>query len=369
MVAPAYPKAGGTPCGAGFQLAQLRLRERLPSFVRPSQSYVGDIIMYQYRPCLNGSNTMTQSENTGLVLVTGGTGFVGQNVVHRLRLAGWRVRILSRHVPTDTPEDSGVEWVPGNVLDLSTLRAATRNCAAIIHLVGIIRETRSQSFLQAHVQATENVLRAATEAGVRRYIHMSALGTRAKAVSTYHQTKWRAEELVRGSKLVWTIFRPSLIHGPHGEFTTMVRQWHDGKIPPFLFMPFFGGGFWGQQALTRVQPILVSDVAEVFVLALTTTASEQQTCELGGPDSMTWPEMLAVFNRVLPPPRRRIMGIPFWLAKGIAAWPWPALPFNRDQVIMAGEDSICDLEPLRRIFPGFMPQPLEVSVQKYIQEA
>ncbi|MGC9260206.1 MAG: complex I NDUFA9 subunit family protein [Phycisphaerae bacterium] len=309
---------------------------------------------------------MTQSENKGLLLVTGGTGFVGQSVVRRLRLAGWQVRILARRIPADATNYPGVEFAPGNVLDPPSLRIGTEGCAAIIHLVGIIRETRQQSFQQAHVRAVENVLRAATHAGVWRYIHMSALGTREHAASVYHQTKWQGEQLVRESKLVWTIFRPSLIHGPDGEFTAMVRQWHAGKIPPFLFMPFFGGGFWGQKALTRVQPILVSDVAEVFVRALATPASEKQTYELGGPDPMTWPEMLAVFNRLLPPPRRMIAGIPFWLAKGISALPLPGLPFNRDQVIMAGEDSICDLAPVRHDFPGFTPQPLEASARRYI---
>lgn len=310
---------------------------------------------------------MMQTDKKDTILVTGGTGFVGQSVVRRLLQSGRQARLLARKMPLRQPENTSVEFRHGNVLEPQSLEMAMQGCAGVIHLVGIIRETRHQSFVQAHVQATENVLQAARAAGVGRYIHMSALGARENAPAEYHKTKWRAEQLVQASSLNWTIFRPGLIHGPQGEFTTMVVQWHAGKAPPFFFMPYFGGGLLGQQAVTRVQPVLVDDVAELFVRALETTKSEHQTYELGGPDQMTWPQMLEVFNTALPGPRRAIFGIPFWLATALSMFPLPGLPFNRDQVMMAGEDSVCDLSAITRDFPGFVPRKLETSVREYIK--
>ena len=308
---------------------------------------------------------MIQADNKGLVLITGGTGFVGQNVARSLVQHGFHARILARNAVKAVADNPQVQFHKGNALDLQSVKTAADGCDGIIHLIGIIRETRSQSFEQAHVRATENVLNAAIAGGVRRFVHMSALGTRPNADSEYHKTKWRAEQLVCGSPLAWTIFRPGLIHGPDGEFTRMVVQWHDGKAPPFLFMPFFGAGFWGQRAVTHIQPILVRDVAELFVRALETVESEKKTYEVGGPEKMTWPTMLEVFNSVLPGPRRAVVGIPFWLARLLSIFPLPGLPFNRDQVIMAGEESICDLAAVERDFYGFLPRTLEASVREY----
>ncbi len=292
---------------------------------------------------------------------------MGQSVVRQLVQSGRQVRVLARNMPLRQPEDTAVEYRRGNVLEPPSLESAMQGCAGVIHLVGIIRETRHQSFEQAHVQATDNVVKAATAAGVRRYVHMSALGTRENARAKYHKTKWQAEQLVRESSLNWTIFRPGLIHGPRGEFTAMAVQWHAGKAAPFFFMPYFGGGLLGQRPVTRLQPILVDDVAELFVRALDTTKSEHQTYELGGPEQMTWPEMLEVFNSVLPGPRRTIMGIPIWLAKVLSTFPLPGLPFNHDQVLMAGEDNVCDISAITRDFPGFSPRKLETSVREYMK--
>ena len=307
-----------------------------------------------------------QADKKGVVLVTGGSGFVGQGIVRRLGQSGYKARILARSIRADRSDQPLVEFRQGNVVDGQGVEAAMQGCTAVIHLVGIIRETRFQSFEQAHVQATKNVLKAAAAAGIQRYIHMSASGTRERAASQYHQTKWRAEQMVRAANLNWTIFRPGLIHGPDGEFTRMVMQWHAGKAPPFLFMPYFGGGLMGQRAIARVQPIFIEDLAELFVRALELPSTEKRTYEVGGPDQYTWPAMLEVFNTVLTGPRRAILGIPFWLAKALTAFSLPGLPFNHDQVVMAGEDSVCDLAAVKRDFPGFAPQTLESSVRGYI---
>src|SRR5438309_11549323 len=98
-------------------------------------------------------------------------------------------------------------------------------CDAVIHLVGIIREHPSigATFERVHTKGTINVLEAAATVGARRYVHMSALGTRVGAHSRYQRTKWAAEEAVRASPIPWTIFRPSVIYGRGAGFVSMLE--------------------------------------------------------------------------------------------------------------------------------------------------
>ena len=134
------------------------------------------------------------------IFVTGATGFVGHAVVRALLAHGFLVRCLVR--PGSEAALKGfesIDRVPGDVLEPDKLAASVEGCGALIHLVGIIREhrTRGITFDRLHTQATANMLAVAHEAGVKRYIQMSAVGTRPNATSRYHQTKWQAEEVVR----------------------------------------------------------------------------------------------------------------------------------------------------------------------------
>src|SRR5207237_1119041 len=92
---------------------------------------------------------------------------------------------------------------------------------AVIHLVGIISKVGRNTFENVHTQGTQNIVTSAREAGIKRFVHMSALGSRANAVSRYHQSKWAAEEAVRRSGLDYTIFRPSIIYGPKDHFVNL----------------------------------------------------------------------------------------------------------------------------------------------------
>ena len=137
--------------------------------------------------------------------------------------------------------------VRGSLFDPKALDDGLAGCEAVIHLVGIIKEQpgRGMTFHRVHVEGTRAVVEAAKRNGVRRFVHMSALGSRPDADSDYHRTKYEAEQAVRGGGLEWTILRPSLIHGPRGEFMRMEARWARGKGPPFFFMPYFGAGLLG----------------------------------------------------------------------------------------------------------------------------
>jgi NADH dehydrogenase len=152
------------------------------------------------------------------VFVTGATGFVGQEILRSLSEAGHCIRFLAHHPERPSvrrlQEQFAAEVSRGDVLDLDSLKGVLNGIEAVIHVVGIISQAGKHSFDNVHLGGTRNMLLAAGQAGVRRFVHMSALGTRPKAASLYHQTKWASEESVRQSGIAFTIFRPSLIFDP-----------------------------------------------------------------------------------------------------------------------------------------------------------
>ena len=285
------------------------------------------------------------------VLVTGATGFVGQEVLRRLHAAGHTARILLRRPGSPDAQELarrfGVTVGAGNALEAASLGAAMTGMDAVIHLVGIISEIGEQTFENVHTRATQNVVSAAVASGVRRMIHMSALGARANAASRYHQTKWAAEECVQASGLDWTIFRPSLIYGPQDHFVNLFARM--AKFSPVL--PVMGPG------TARLQPVAVEDVAACLVKAMTEPRSVGQTLDLCGPERLTLPEILQAILAATGR-RRRIVRVPLGLARFPARLlevVYPALlrrasPLNRDQLIMLQEDNVGNPEPAARLF-------------------
>ena len=179
---------------------------------------------------------------------------------------------------------------------------------SVIHLVGIISEVGESTFENVHAQGTQNMVAAAQQAGVRRFVHMSALGTRPNAASRYHQSKWAAEELVRHSGLEFTIFRPSLIYGPEDQFVNLfARIIRLSPIVPLLGSPH-----------ARFQPVPVEAVAAAFARSLGDPRSVGQTYDLCGPEALTLSEIVDRIQGVLG--KRRIkLHVPLSLARCQAA--------------------------------------------------
>jgi NADH dehydrogenase len=273
---------------------------------------------------------------------------------------------VNRHGLKDN-RGGAVREVKGGLFDAAALDEGVRGCEAVIHLVGIIMEKPSKgiTFDRIHHEGTVRVLAAARRNGAKRYLHMSALGVRAGAVSDYHRTKYLAEEDVRASGLDWTIFRPSLIHGSGGEFMQMEAAWARGTKPPFLFMPYFGAGLLGRGGAGHLQPVYVDDVACAFVDALSNAKTIREVYPMGGADVITWPQMHAIVSRAVVGKRRPTMPIPAWYAELLTrVLPRAMLPFNRDQVVMSREDNTCDLSKFRDSF-GWEPRPFEISLATY----
>ena len=227
-----------------------------------------------------------------MILVTGGTGFVGQEVVRELLALGYHVRLLVRDPKRAArfAKHPQVECVKGDALKPETLPAAMAGVQAVIHLIGIIAETSRVTYEQAHIEATRNLLAAAKQAGVTRWVQMSAIGTRPHASSRYHRTKWEAEELVRASGLDATIFRPSLIYGydERDRALNLLRlalSWPFDFIQCYTF-PLLDGG------RPLIQPVSVREVAHCFAHALSKDASIGHIYDLVGPAPLSFRELV-----------------------------------------------------------------------------
>ena len=305
----------------------------------------------------------------GRVFLTGGSGFVGTAVIEELLARGYGVNALLNRGELKVTGDA-VRIIKGDLFATPELREGMSGCDAVIHLVGIIAERPSKgvTFERIHFQGAKNVVDATVASGVRRYVHMSALGTRPDAVSNYHKTKYRAEEHVRASGLEWTIFRPSMIHGPRGELTQMLAKWSRRSAPPFLFMPYFGAGPLGRGGAGMLQPVHVKDVARAFVDALENPKTIGEIYPLGGSERLTWPELHHTASEAIVGKRRAVAALPAWYAKAITyVTPSFLLPFNRDQVVMSQEDNTCDLAKLTDDF-GWQPRPFRESFREYAKQ-
>jgi NADH dehydrogenase len=300
------------------------------------------------------------------VFVTGAAGFVGAAVVEELVKRGFCVDALVNRRGLQSTEGD-IRPVRADLFDSEALAREMEDAAAVIHLVGIIMEKPNAglTFARMHVEATRSVVGAAERAGVSRYIHMSALGTRPAAISNYHQSKFLGEEIVRSSNLKWTIFRPSMIHGARGEFMKMEAKWARKQSPPFLFMPYFGSGIAGFGAKKLVQPVFVGDVARAFVDALGNEKSIGRIYPLAGAETLTWPQMHKTVARAITGKSRWAGAIPAWYAKVLArVVPGSLLPFNRDQVLMSQEDNTADIGEFERDF-GWKPAGFGESLGGY----
>ena len=292
------------------------------------------------------------------IFISGGTGFVGEHVCRALRQRGHELRLLV-HRRLGAAE-SGIELIEGDVTRLESFAAGVNGSDAVINLVGIIREfpDRGITFERLHVQATANLLEAARKAGISRYLQMSALGTRPAAVSAYHRTKWRAEELVRVSGLEWTVFRPSLIFGPRDAFINMLAA--QMRIAPV--MPVIGSGSY------RLQPIHADDVARCFAHAVTRPETIGQTYELCGNDRLSYEELLDMIAVAIGRSRPFKPHFPLGLMKLIIPFMQkiPQFPITMDQLQMLLEENICGGE-WQQMF-GFKPRGLQDGIAEYLRK-
>jgi uncharacterized protein YbjT (DUF2867 family) len=213
-----------------------------------------------------------------VILLTGGTGFVGGHVLKALRAAGRPVRCLVRDPST---ADLECELIVGDMTDVPTLKRAVEGVDTVVHLVAI-RQGKKEQFERIMSQGTRDLLAASKDAGVGRFILMSALGTseESKDLVPYYGAKWEMEQAVEGAGIPYVIFRPSFVFERDGGILPTFS-----KVARFApVTPITGSG------RQRIQPIWAGDLAAYFDKAIDLDAATNRTFELGGPDVVSWNE-------------------------------------------------------------------------------
>jgi uncharacterized protein YbjT (DUF2867 family) len=277
-------------------------------------------------------------ENNRLAVVFGGSGFVGRHTVRALAKAGWRVRVAVRR-----PDLAGhlqpmgavgqIHAVQANVRYPDSLAQAVDGADAVVNLVAILFKSGAQTFERVHVEGSRAVARAAAAAKIDSFVHVSAIGADDKSPGDYGRTKARGEAAVRAEVPTATILRPSVIFGPEDQFTNRFAAMAASAAP---MLPLVGGG------RTKFQPVYVGDVAQAIAACLANPATAGKVYELGGPDVMTFRQILDNVQQ-WSGRKKRYASMPFWMAKVAAALTAPmpnALrPLTVDQVRMLTTDN------------------------------
>lgn len=292
------------------------------------------------------------------VCILGASGFVGRAIADEIAPRGMRIRVVSRSRPRAMPLTvlPTAEVVVADAHDPAALRRCFEGMDAVINLVGILHETRRQTFQACHVELPRKVMEACRAAGVRQLLHMSALGASPRGPSRYLRSKGEGEAAVRehAGILPATIFRPSVIFGEEDRFLNVFA----GLVTIFPVIPLAG-------AKARFQPIWVEDVARCFALALGNREVAGRTYDLGGPRTYALEELVQYVARTLGR-RRVVVPLPAPLATLQAALleRLPGKLMTRDNLASMRVDNVC-AEGFPAVF-GFQPSPLEAVVPEYL---
>jgi len=218
------------------------------------------------------------------VLVTGGTGVIGEAAVRALHRRGHAVRVLSRHAGRDQPWwPNGVEGWAGDISDEKSIRGAGAGCDAVLHVAGIAGEQPPRRTFQAvNIDGTRNVALEAERAGVRKIVYVSSLGAE-RGQSAYHKSKYVAEDVVRAFSRDWVILRPGAVYGPGDAHLSVLLQ----MIRTLPVIPTIGDG--NQQ----FQPIWHEDLAEALVLAIERDDVRCRALDIAGPELTSQNDLVA----------------------------------------------------------------------------
>ncbi len=302
-----------------------------------------------------------------LITIFGGSGFVGRHVVERLAHRGDRIRVAVRRpnlaLFLKTMGDVGqIQIIQADLRHPDSVTAALTGADAAISAVGILVERRRQKFDEIHVAGARRIGEAARATGVKRLVHLSALGADPKSPSRYARSKAAGEQALRDACPEAVILRPSVIFGPEDDFFNRFATL--ARISPV--MPLIGGG------RTRFQPVYVGDVADAIIRTLDAPDAAGETFELGGPQVYSLREIfeyiLAQIGR-----KRLLVPMPFWLARIDAAllqfafkFLRPDPPLTVDQVRLLERDNVVSQTARGLADLGITPTPLEAIVPGYL---
>ncbi|MBK1667919.1 complex I NDUFA9 subunit family protein [Rhodovibrio sodomensis] len=295
--------------------------------------------------------------------VFGGSGFVGRYIVKRLAKEGWVVRVAVRdtekaHFLQPYGNVGQIVRMPVPIQDETAVREAVDGADAVFNAIGLLFEPGgAQTFDEVHVNGPERIARLAAETGVKRLIHVSAIGADKESDSVYARTKAEGETAILKQFPQATILRPSIVIGPEDGFLNFFAQM--ARISPAL--PLIGGG------KTRFQPVYVGDVADAAMAAVHESKTKGKTYELGGPKVYTFKQLMELLLKEIRR-KRLLLPIPFGVAQlqAGAAELLPKPLLTRDQVTLLKQDNVVQKGALSFKTLGLEPQAIEAILPTYL---
>ncbi|HEU4886849.1 MAG TPA: NAD(P)H-binding protein [Thermoanaerobaculia bacterium] len=263
------------------------------------------------------------------ILVTGGTGVIGEGLISELLSRGHAVRLLSRHAQEDAKQWTDVEPFIGDIAEASSVTGAADGCDVVLHIAGIAAEDPPKTtFATVNVGGTRNVIAEATRAQVKRFVFVSSLGADT-GTSDYHRSKRDAEQLVQQSALDWTIVRPGNVYGPGDEVISLVLK----LVRTMPAVPVIDDG---EQ---EFQPLWHEDLAKVLAASAERVDLSGQVIEAAGPDVTTMNDLLRRFAEITGRSPIRIP-VPAMFAQLAARLTPVDLPVDENKLTMLEETNV-----------------------------
>lgn len=301
---------------------------------------------------------------TRLILVAGGTGFVGRAIVRELTRRGKEIAVLTRdRAHAEAQLGGNLEYREGDVRDPSTLASAMTDVKIVIgsqQFSGSPMENpgKGHTFEEVDAIGTERLVEAAKAAGAERYVYLSGAGAAKDAKYHWFRAKWRAEEAVRMSEMTYVILRPSWIYGPEdvslNRFLKMAR-----------FMPFVP--LIGSPAKQRLQPVFIDDVAKMAAECVGNAAADNREFEIGGPEVLSMTEIVRTALEVVGR-KRFLLSTPTPVMKAVAAVArfLPGPPLTPDAIDFITGDAVCDPTVVQEVL-GVKVTPLREALSTYLR--
>lgn len=283
-----------------------------------------------------------------MILVTGGTGFVGRALIRQLAANGQRVRTLIRPSPRtpNLPRGVQVEVAVASLSDERGLRAALRGVDTVYHLAGAEHQGAHANILQVDGHGTASLARAAAETRVRRFFYVSHLGADRSSYFPLLKVKGIAEEHIRRSGVPHTIFRSALLYGPEDHFTTSFARIL--SIFPILMLP--------REGQVLLQPLWVEDLVTCLLWAPDTPETLNRTIDIGGSEYFPFRQAIELIQEAIGKRRWFVpLGLPY--LRGLTVMLdslMPGFPFSTFWVDYFAYNRTCPVDAIPRLF-GFLP--------------
>ena len=294
--------------------------------------------------------------------ILGGGGFIGRYLVRNLTKKNYRCIISTRkafqkgYLKTQaTP--GAIELIDWNPNNFSELKEAIKNSDIVINLIGILFETRRQKFYNIHTGIPEAVSKICSEADVKKFIHISAIGASENSKSLYQKSKYQGEVKAFNNFKNTVIIRPSVVCGTEDNFTNLFS-----KLSILPIIPIVGINY-------KFQPILVNDVADAIVRAIEIKDNEGKIYEIGGPKVISFGDMVKSILKTINK-KRLVVSMPMPLAK-IQSTITDLLPIppilTKDQCeILSEADNIVSSNNLKLKDLDINPSDVEAEMKKWL---